>query len=104
MSDVPASSPEPGLERQVLASNERMMLVRHQMQPGWVGARHSHPYDQLVYIVRGRLLFTVGDVEFETLPGDSFLVPGTVEHQAKALEESEVLDVFSPFREDYATP
>jgi quercetin dioxygenase-like cupin family protein len=35
-------------------------------------------------------------------PGDCFLVPGNVEHQASALEDSEVLDIFTPMREDYA--
>jgi hypothetical protein len=30
------------------------------------------------------------------------VVPGGREHQASALEESEVLDVFTPYREDYA--
>ena len=35
-------------------------------------------------------------------PGDCFLVPGGVEHQASALADSEVLDIFTPMREDYA--
>ena len=101
--DVAASFPEPGLTRQVLAFDERMMLVRHVMQPGWIGARHSHPHEQLVYVIRGHLRFTLGDAVFEAQSGDSFLVPGGVEHQASAMEESEVLDVFSPLREDYAS-
>jgi quercetin dioxygenase-like cupin family protein len=37
----------------------------------------------------------------EAGPGESFLVPGGVEHQARALEDSEVLDIFTPCREDY---
>jgi quercetin dioxygenase-like cupin family protein len=95
-------SPESGLSRQVLAYNDQLMLVRHLMEKGWVGARHSHPHEQLVYIIRGHLQFTGGDMTFEARTGDSFVVPGGMEHQASALEESEVLDVFTPFREDYA--
>lgn len=95
-------SPEDGLSRQVLAYNDRLMLVRHLMEKGWVGTRHSHPHEQLVYIIRGHLRFTGGDNTFEARSGDSFVVPGGMEHQASALEESEVLDVFTPFREDYA--
>jgi len=34
--------------------------------------------------------------------GDSLVVEGDVEHQASALEDSEVLDVFVPYRKDYA--
>lgn len=78
-----------------------MMLVRHLMQAGWEGARHSHPHEQLVYVVRGRLVFARGSEKFEARAGDSFVVAGGVEHQATALEESEVLDVFAPPREDY---
>ena len=79
-----------------------MMLVRHTMEKGWVGTRHSHPHEQLVYVVQGTIRFEHPGGTFEAKAGDSFLVPGGVEHQAWALEESEVLDVFSPMREDYA--
>ncbi len=99
---VKPSVPEPGLQRQVLAHNANLMLVRHQMQKGWQGERHSHPHDQLVYVIQGHLTFTSGPSTFEAKAGDSFVVPGGVEHQASAVEDSEVLDVFNPSREDYA--
>ncbi len=102
INDIPALAPETGLSRQVLAHNDKLMLVRHLMEKGWIGARHSHPHEQLVYIVRGHIQFIGGDDSFEARGGDSFVVPGGVEHQARALEESEVLDVFTPAREDYA--
>lgn len=102
LAERPGYSPEPGLIRQVLAWNEKLMLVRHLMEAGWEGARHSHPHEQLVYIVRGHLRFMSGGSTFEAFTGDSFIVQGGVEHQASALEESEVLDVFTPAREDYA--
>jgi quercetin dioxygenase-like cupin family protein len=96
------STPEPGLRRQVMSYSPSMMLVRHTMIAGWVGARHSHPHEQLVYIVRGRIRFQHPGGIFDVGSGDSFLVPGNVEHQASALEDSEVLDIFTPMREDYA--
>jgi len=96
------STPEPGLNRQVMSSSPAIMLVRHTMTAGWVGTRHSHPHEQLVYIIRGRIRFEHPGGTFEIGPGDSFLVPGNTEHQASALEDSEVLDIFTPSREDYA--
>ena len=102
LSDVLSTFPEEGLTRQVLAWNNRMMLVHHRMQAEWIGAKHSHSHEQLVYIIRGRLRVTVGENAFEVGAGGSFIVPGEVEHQASALEPSEVLDVFTPFREEYA--
>lgn len=95
-------SPEAGLSRQVLAYTDKLMLVRHLMEKGWVGARHSHPHEQLVYVIRGHLRFNGAGKTFEARTGDSFIVPGGVEHEASALEASEVLDVFTPFREEYA--
>jgi quercetin dioxygenase-like cupin family protein len=104
LSHVAASFPEPGLARQVLVWSNQMMLVRHLMEPGWQGMRHSHPHEQMVYIIRGHLHIVCGESEFDVLAGDSFIVPGGMEHQASASEESEVLDIFTPFREDYAPP
>jgi quercetin dioxygenase-like cupin family protein len=95
-------SPEAGLSRQVLAYTKKMMLVRHLMEKGWAGARHRHPHEQLVYVIRGHIRFSGGGNSFDASTGDCFVVPGEIEHQASALEESEVLDVFTPFREDYA--
>jgi quercetin dioxygenase-like cupin family protein len=96
------TSPEPGLNRQVMSFSPTMMLVRHTMEKGWVGRRHSHPHEQLVYVIHGTIRFEHPGGTFEATTGDSFLVPGGVEHQACALEQSEVLDIFSPVREDYA--
>jgi quercetin dioxygenase-like cupin family protein len=98
---APVSTPEPGLERRILAHNENMMLVEHRMKVGWAGARHAHPHDQLVYVISGRLRFAAGADEFEVAGGDSFILRGGLEHQAWALEPSVVLDVFTPYREDY---
>lgn len=95
------TTPEEGLKRQVLVYNSRLMLVRHQLAKGWKGTRHRHPHDQLVYVVRGAIVFTGGGKTVEMHGGDSVVVAGEVEHEARALEESEVLDVFTPYREDY---
>lgn len=94
-------TPEPGMTRQVLAHNDQLMLIRHFFEKGWVGERHSHPHHQLVYVVRGGLRVDVNGKQLDAFAGDSFVVDGGVEHQASALEDSEVLDVFTPVREDY---
>lgn len=95
------SAPEPGLTRMVGAYNDKLFLAEHRMERGWVGARHSHPHDQIVYVVSGRLRVTCGEKTFDVRSGDSFVVRGGVEHQASALEDSHVIDVFTPCRNDY---
>ena len=99
--DVRSFTPEAGMVRQVLAHNPKLMLIRHFFDKGWEGARHSHPHEQLVYVVSGKLHVDVAGRIFDVGSGGSFVVEGNVEHQAWALEASEVLDVFTPVREDY---
>ena len=101
--DENMSTPEPGLRRQVMSYTENMMLVRHRMEKGWVGARHSHPHEQMVFVLSGKIQFEHPGGKFLVGPGESFIVLGNIEHQALALEDSEVLDLFTPCREDYAS-
>jgi quercetin dioxygenase-like cupin family protein len=98
----PATHPEPGMIRQVLTYSDQLMLVRHRFEKGWTGAPHSHPHHQLVYVLSGSIRIVAGGEEAIANTGDSFIVDGNVEHQAFALEDTEVLDVFTPHREDYA--
>jgi quercetin dioxygenase-like cupin family protein len=101
-SDVPPSTyPEAGMTRQVLAWSGDLMLVRHRFERGWVGAAHSHPHHQLVYVLSGSIRIVADGEEAIAHAGDSFVVDGNVEHQAFALEDAEVLDVFTPYREEY---
>jgi hypothetical protein len=55
--DEGMSTPEAGLRRQVMSYSPSMMLVRHRMTKGWVGTRHSHVHEQMVYIVSGHIRF-----------------------------------------------
>jgi quercetin dioxygenase-like cupin family protein len=95
------SSPEPGLSRFVGAFNDKLFLAEHRMEKGWVGAAHSHPHEQIVYVVSGYLKLSCTGKTFDLHAGDSFVVRGGVEHQASAVEASHVIDVFTPCREDY---
>ena len=100
-SEIRRSTPEPGLTRSIGAYNEKLFLAEHRMEKGWIGTRHSHPHDQMAYVVSGLLRVTCGEETFEIGVGDSFVVRGGIEHQAAALEPSVVIDVFTPIRDDY---
>ncbi|MCO8267149.1 AraC family ligand binding domain-containing protein [Haloferax sp. AB510] len=66
---------------------------------------HSHPWEQIVYIIQGSVYYNVGDERIHVSEGDMFLIPPDVEHYAEQDPECEEtvinLDVF-PMREDYA--
>jgi quercetin dioxygenase-like cupin family protein len=98
---APESQPEAGLTRAVMAYNDKLFLAEHKMVKGWVGSLHSHPHDQVVYVVRGHLKVTCQGKTFDVRSRDSFVVRGGVQHGASAVEDSIVIDVFTPCREDY---
>jgi quercetin dioxygenase-like cupin family protein len=100
-SETKQSAPEPGLTRLVGAYNDKLFLAEHHMEKGWIGAAHSHPHEQIVYVISGHLKLTCAGKTFDVRSGDSFAVRGGVEHQASAVESSHVIDVFTPCRNDY---
>jgi len=85
--------------RMIVGTKE--MLVRWEFRKGAVAARHSHPHEQIVMMIAGRLRLTVGDVDKVMMPGDIVVIPPDVLHEAMALEDTIVLDIFSPPREDF---
>ncbi len=63
---------------------------------------HTHPQEQSGIILDGELEMGIGGEVKKLLPGDMYIIPGGVEHYAKALaSNTRVLDIFSPVREDY---
>jgi quercetin dioxygenase-like cupin family protein len=98
-----ASTVEPisGLLRRTLVWGERMLFVEFTVPKGAGVPRHDHPHEQVGYIVSGRMELTIGDDVRELGPGDAYLMPSNVPHHTRALEDTVVVDVFSPVREDY---
>src|SRR5579862_111764 len=99
--DAKSTFPEPGLTRRVLSYNDKLFVAEHKMEKGWSGALHSHPHDQAVYVVSGKIRVNSQGKAFDLGAGDTFVVRGGIEHGASAVEESVVVDVFTPCREDY---
>ncbi len=91
----------PGVTRRTLNSSERLMLIEVALEKGVVVPSHSHPHEQVGYLISGRVLFELGDERRELAAGDSWLVPPNDPHQVTALEPSLAIDVFSPPREEY---
>ena len=87
------------VRRMIVGANE--MLVRWEFTRGALAARHSHPHEQMVVMVRGKLRLVVGDDETVMGPDDIVVIPPQVPHEAEALEDTVVIDIFSPPREDF---
>ncbi len=90
-----------GIDRKTLAYGDKTLLTEFRMRRGAVLPRHSHPHEQTGYLVTGRIRLAIGTAEYEAHPGDSWCVPGGVEHGAAILEDSVAVEVFAPLREDF---
>lgn len=91
----------PGIRRRTMATTERMMLCEFTVSKGGVVPPHSHMHDQCGYVVSGKIEFTIGDVKRVCMPGDTYGVPGGLIHSATALEETLLVEIFAPPREEY---
>jgi quercetin dioxygenase-like cupin family protein/GNAT superfamily N-acetyltransferase len=98
---VPYALALPGIDRRTLCYGARMLMTEFRLQAGHMLPTHAHPQEQTGYLVSGRMQLRIGAEERELAPGDSWSIPGGVEHGATILEDSVALEVFSPVREDY---
>lgn len=92
---------EPGVERTILGYGERLMMVEISIERGTAVAVHAHPHEQVSYLVRGSVRFTLDDERFVLSPGESVFIPPNAPHGAEALSDCTLVDAFSPPREDF---
>jgi unsaturated pyranuronate lyase len=89
------------LIRRRLVTGERQMLVFWRMKAGAHAAAHRHPHEQIFWVLSGKMEFRLGDEKRTCGPGAVGVIPGGVEHEAWFPEDTEVVDLFSPPREDF---
>lgn len=99
--DIIPTYPEPGITRRILARGGKLMGVEVVFQKGAMGSVHKHEHEQMSYIISGSFDYVVEGVTYRLLAGDSYYVDPFVAHGATALEDSVILDVFTPQREDF---
>ena|SRR5262245_25746423 len=90
----------PSVGRRMLHT-ETMTVALINLAKGAVVPRHSHPNEQVVNVLEGRLRVVLDDGELEAVAGETLPLAADVPHEVEALEDSVVLDVFSPVREDW---
>jgi quercetin dioxygenase-like cupin family protein len=100
--DVPLEALEAGISRKILVSSGSLMMVEVYFKEGGIGQPHAHDrHEQISHILKGSFEVTVNGESGILKTGDSFYAGKTVSHGVRALEESIILDIFSPIREDF---
>lgn len=93
---------DPLVRRKVLPSGDSLMLVEVHFKKGGVGAIHEHEgHEQVSYVLSGRFEAHIGDEVRILERGDGFVAARHTPHGLVALEDSVVLDAFTPIRKDF---
>jgi quercetin dioxygenase-like cupin family protein len=80
---------------------EKMTLSIVDMQPHAVIDEHSHPHEQIGYMVEGEAEFIIAGQSFQVRAGQMWRLPGGVPHKVIAGDRAmRAIDVFYPVRED----
>lgn len=91
----------PGLKRQMMGYDGKIMLVKVLFDTGAVGQLHKHYHSQVTYVESGEFEMTIGE-EVKTIKGgDSYYIPPHVMHGCVCTKPGILIDVFSPAREDF---
>jgi quercetin dioxygenase-like cupin family protein len=96
---VPEVELSPGLIRQMIHTS-RMTILRVQFKKGVAAPVHHHVHEQVTTLASGAMRFNVAGETVLLHPGEMLHLPSGVPHGAEALEDSVLIDFFSPPRED----
>jgi quercetin dioxygenase-like cupin family protein len=78
-----------------------MTIARLELLQDAVVPEHSHHHEQITMVERGALRFAIEGGQQIVRAGESLVIPPDAPHGVVALEDTVVVDIFSPAREDW---
>jgi quercetin dioxygenase-like cupin family protein len=101
LEDVPEEELDGSLRRKIV-SGDQVMVVSIHVDAGHRVPRHAHVADQLSWVLEGALRFWVGQEEdvVDVVAGEALHIRSDVPHRVEALEDTYLLDIFGPPREE----
>lgn len=91
----------PGITRRTVAYGNTMYQMLATLTAGSRMPPHSHPQEQIVHILEGKMRLIVDGVPHELSTGDSYYLASNIPHGVEVISPTRVLDTFSPPRNDY---
>lgn len=92
-----------GITRRYVTSN-KAMIGEVTFRKGDSVPAHSHENEQFTHVVKGCLVFLLGEDGKEAVTvraGEVILIPSNLLHAVEALEDTLEYDVFTPPRQDW---
>jgi quercetin dioxygenase-like cupin family protein len=90
-----------GIKRKTLVFGEHTILVEFKVAAGKKIALNSHSEEQTGYLVSGHILLYLDGKKYDMKPGNAWAIPRGIPHSVQILEDSVVVEIFSPIRRDY---
>jgi quercetin dioxygenase-like cupin family protein len=90
-----------GVKRKILTYSDNIMQVLVDFEKNAIGAMHNHKHEQVTYVLSGVFEFTIGDEVKIVKSGDCLYKKPYIMHGCKCLEAGQLLDTFTPKREDF---
>ncbi len=92
----------PGIDRVTLSYNKDNMLCYFYLAKGTGLPLHTHVPAQNGYVISGLIRFFKENGEsFIVGPGDGYIFDSNEAHGSEILEDSEIIECFTPMRADY---
>lgn len=92
----------PGLTRTTLSYNDDLMICHFHEEKGTEIELHTHKAVQNGFVLKGKIKFFLEDgTEFIALPGSAYVFESMEPHGSLALEETEIIESFTPMRPEY---
>ena len=80
----------------IMGSN--MMMVMYKFAEGCTWPMEQHEAEQCGYLVKGKIEFKTGDQTLTLKAGDSYMIESMAAHESHYVEETILVDLFSPPR------
>jgi quercetin dioxygenase-like cupin family protein len=78
------------------------MLNLARLEPDAILPLHSHPHEQIGFVLSGIEILVIAGTEYRLGPNSVYVIPGGVAHSGRGGPEGcVVIDVFDPVRDDY---
>ena len=90
-----------GVDFELLSSGQKSMITKMNYKIGDSVPLHKHPNEQAGYVISGKIRLQFENNNQILTNGDSYVIPENVNHSIEVIEAGEVIDVFTPPREDY---
>jgi quercetin dioxygenase-like cupin family protein len=78
-----------------------MTLAYFDIKAGSGSPEHAHVHEQVSQVLEGTFQLTVAGEPIVLQPGTVVVIPSNVPHSGLALTDCQLLDIFTPVREDF---